>query len=88
MPRYSKEKKEHALSLMSAPHNLVVAEVARRTGVTEPTLYAWRNQARGAGRAVPGDGSNPEDWKPEDKFAVVVETVRIHPPVLTAPSSR
>lgn len=75
MARYSKEKKEHALSLMSPPHNLTVAEVAGRTGVTEPTLYAWRNQARGEGRAVPGDGSNPENWKPEDKFAVVVETL-------------
>lgn len=75
MSRYSKEKKEHALSLMGPPQNLPVAEVAKRTGVTEPTLYAWRNQARAGGRAVPGDGSNAHDWKPEDKFAMVVETL-------------
>lgn len=75
MSRYSKEKKAHALSLMGPPQNLPVAEVARRTGVTEPTLYAWRNQARAGGRAMPGDGSNPDDWKPEDKFAMVVETL-------------
>jgi transposase-like protein len=75
MSRYSKEKQDHALSLMGPPHNLSVAEVAKRTGVTEPTLYAWRKQARAAGRAVPGDGSQPDDWKPEDKFAMVVETL-------------
>lgn len=75
MSRYSKEKKEHALSLMGPPQNLPVAEVSRRTGVTEPTLYAWRNQARTGGRVVPGDGSNANDWRPEDKFAMVVETL-------------
>jgi transposase-like protein len=75
MSRYSKEKKDHALLLMGPPQNLSVAEVAKRTGVTEPTLYAWRNVARAAGRPVPGDGSQPEDWKHEDKFAMVVETL-------------
>ena len=38
MSRYSREKKEHALSLMSPPQNLPVAEVSRRTGVTAPGL--------------------------------------------------
>ena len=75
MSRYSKEKMEHALSLMGPPQNLPVAEVARRTGVTEPTLYTWRNKARAEGRPMPGDGSKPDDWKPEDKFAMVVETL-------------
>lgn len=75
MSRYSKEKKEHALALMAPPSNITVAEASARTGVTEATLYAWRNQARAKGRAVPGDGSGPEDWHPEVRFAVVVETM-------------
>lgn len=75
VPRYRKEKKEHALGLMSPPQNLPVAEVSRRTGISEPTLYGWRNQARARGRAVPGDGSSAEDWRAEDKFAAVVETM-------------
>ena len=75
MPRYSQEKKDYALSLMSPPNNQTVAEVSRRTGITEPTLYAWRNQARVAGRTVPADGNAPDGCCPEDKFAVVVETM-------------
>lgn len=74
MTQYTKEKKEHALTLMSAPQNKAVPEVARLTGIPEATLYLWRRQARSAGRAVPGDGQNPEDWGAADKFAVVLET--------------
>lgn len=74
MTHYTKEKKEHALTLMSAPQNKPVPEVSKLTGIPEATLYLWRKQARSAGRAVPGDGQNPEDWSAADKFAVVLET--------------
>jgi transposase-like protein len=74
MTQYTKEKKEHALTLMSAPQNKPVPEVSKLTGIPEATLYLWRKQARSAGRAVPGDGQNPEDWSAADKFAVVLET--------------
>jgi transposase-like protein len=74
MTQYTKEKKEHALTLMSAPQNKPVVEVSKLTGIPEATLYLWRKQARSAGRAVPGDGQNPEDWSSANKFAVVLET--------------
>lgn len=77
MAKHSEKKKEHAVALMSAPENLSVPEVSRRTGVPEATLYLWRNQARAQGRAVPGDGQNPEQWRSEDKFAVVLETAAL-----------
>lgn len=72
--KYTQEKKEHALALMSAPKNQPVPEVSRQTGIPEATLYLWRKQARSAGRAVPGDGANPEQWSGADKLAVVLET--------------
>lgn len=78
MTRYTQEKKEHALSLMAAPHNKPVADVAQLTGIPEGTLYLWRKQAREQGRAVPGDGENPEHWSAADKFAVVLEAAPLN----------
>ncbi|WP_338848116.1 transposase [Massilia sp. W12] len=42
MMKYTQEKKEHVLKLMSAPQNKSVAEVAEICGVPEATLYLWR----------------------------------------------
>ena len=78
MTRYTQEKKEHALSLMAAPQNKPVTDVAQLTGVPEGTLYLWRKQAREQGRAVPGDGQNPEQWSAADKFAVVLEAAPLN----------
>jgi transposase len=78
MARYTQEKKEHALSLMAAPQNKPVADVAQLTGIPEGTLYLWRKQAREQGRAVPGDGQNPEQWNAADKFAVVLEAAPLN----------
>jgi transposase-like protein len=74
MMQYTKETKEHVLTLMSAPQNKPVVEVSKLTGISEATLYLWRKQARSAGRSVPGDGQNPEDWGAADKFAMLLET--------------
>lgn len=78
MTRYTNDKKEHALSLMAAPQNKPVADVAQLTGIPEGTLYLWRKQAREQGRAVPGDGQNPEQWSAADKFALVLEAAPLN----------
>lgn len=75
MSKYSKEKKEHALKLMSAPEKLSVPEVAVRSGVSKATLYLWQRAARAEGKAVPAGGGVTENWSARDKFGVVVETV-------------
>jgi len=74
MSKYSKEKKEHALSLMRAPEKLSVPEVAARTGVSKATLYLWRNEARRRGVAMPAGAGDAEGWSTRDKFGVVVES--------------
>jgi transposase-like protein len=55
-----------------------VAQVSRETGVSEQTLYNWRNRFRHEGRAVPADSKNPEDWSGENKLAVVIETAALN----------
>ena len=55
-----------------------VAQVSRDTGVSEVTLYNWRNQFRHEGKSVPADPSNPENWSGENKLAVVIETAALN----------
>lgn len=78
MPRYSEAFKEQAVKKMIPPNAQSVAEVSRSVGVSEQTLYNWRNQLRREGKAVPADSSNPESWSGENKLAVVIETAALN----------
>jgi transposase len=78
MPQYSEEFKEHAIRKMMPPNALSVAQVSRETGVSDVTLYNWRNRFRHEGKAVPADPSNPENWSGENKLAVVIETAALN----------
>ena len=63
---------------MMPPNAMSVAQVSRDTGVSDVTLYNWRNQFRHEGKAVPADPSNPENWSGENKLAVVIETAALN----------
>ena len=78
MKRYPQERKQAVLEKMMPPNNVAVSVLARETGISNVTLYHWRKQARSGGIVVPGDGRNPENWSPEDKFAVVLETAALN----------
>ncbi|MBP2243385.1 transposase-like protein [Cytobacillus eiseniae] len=72
--RYTEEMKESILKRMMPPHNEPVSLLSKELGITEPTLYKWRKEARIAGNPTPGDGQGSEQWSSEDKFLVVMET--------------
>ena len=78
MPQYSEGFRERAVQMMMAPNAMSVAQVSRETGVSEQTLYNWRNRYRHEGKAVPADPSNPENWNGENKLAVVIETAALN----------
>ncbi len=78
MPQYSEEFKEQTVCKMMPPNALSVAQVSRETGVSDATLYNWRNRFRHEGKAVPADPSNPENWSGENKLAVVIETAALN----------
>ena len=78
MRHYSDEFKEQVVRKMMPPNAQSVAQVHRDTGISEPTLYAWRNRYRAEGYVVPADQSNPESWRGEDKLAVVIETAALN----------
>ena len=78
MPRYSEEFKAKVVEKMMPPNARKVADVHRETGVSEPTLYAWRREFQNRGHAVPADPANPESWIGRDKLAVVIETAALN----------
>lgn len=78
MKRYPEERKQAVIEKMMPPNNVPVPVLAEETGISDVTLYHWRKQAKARGLVVPGDGKNPENWSPEDKFAVVLETASLN----------
>jgi len=78
MAKYSQEFKEKVVCRLMPPNAESVAQVHRDTGMSEATLYLWRNEYRDKGMAVPADPSNPENWSGENKLAVVIETALLN----------
>lgn len=76
--RYSNERKEAVLKKMLPPENKSIPEIAREEGISEPTLYLWRNAARASGRLLPNADSTPDGWTSADKFSAVVETAAMN----------
>lgn len=84
MTVYSETFKKKLVERMLMPNPRPVAVLARETGVTEPTLYRWRNEATLGG--VSADRSQdkpasstkpPHTWSAEEKLAVVLEAAPI-----------
>lgn len=78
MARYSAEMKASVIQKMMPPNNISIAQLARDTGITDATLYTWRKHAKNQGMPVPGDGKNPDQWKPENQLAVIIETAALN----------
>jgi transposase len=78
MPRYTVEFKEKVVQKMMPPNAQSLSAIHRETGISVPTLSAWRKECAQKGRAVPADPANPEHWSGRDKLAVVVETASLN----------
>ena len=71
---YSPERREAVLKKMLPPDQRSIPDLAREEGISEPTLYAWRNKARKEGRLMPDSDNTPAGWSSQDKFNAVLET--------------
>ncbi len=47
---------------MMPPHNRSISQLAREEGISEATLYNWRNEARSKGILLPDGDTGPEGW--------------------------
>ena len=75
---YSLERKEAVLKKMLPPNNQSIAALAEEEGISDATLYNWRQQARNKGRLMPDSDNTPEGWVSRDKFAAVLETAALN----------
>ncbi|MGJ0638525.1 transposase [Xenorhabdus bovienii] len=62
MTRISPERKSAALAKLLPPYNMTVTAVAQMEGISEATLYNWRNQAKAEGKPLPGADKTTEQW--------------------------
>lgn len=72
MKRYPKERKDAVIAKMSEHPSL--PELAKQEGISLPTLYAWRRQARDQGILMPPGDNTPDGWNSADKFNAVLQT--------------
>ena len=77
MARYSEEFKYSIIVKMIPPQNQSISSIANETGLSEATLYQWRNQARKKGLAAPSGEVESERWSTQDKFLIVMETAQL-----------
>jgi transposase-like protein len=75
--KYSEERKEAILKQLLAPHNRTVVKAAKEEGISEATIYNWRNAARGRGRLPPDNATDSESWSSQDKFNAVLESAAL-----------
>ena len=83
MVRYTQEFKDKIVAKMMPPNAMSVAKVSKETGISEASLYNWRNQYRNQGIAVPADSSNPENWSGENKLAIIIECAALNEQTLS-----
>ena len=76
--KYSQERKDAVLRKMMPPHNRSINQLAKEEGISEPTLYNWRNEARRKGILMPDGDCSPEGWTARDKFAAVLESASLN----------
>lgn len=74
MSRYSPEFKEQMVRKMMPPNNQSVASIHRESGISTPSLYAWKRQFQERGCVVPAKISQPDGWDNKAKLAAVIES--------------
>ncbi|WP_411555934.1 transposase [Pantoea agglomerans] len=77
MKRISPERKARVMAKLLPAYSMAVAAVAQMKGISEATLYNWRNQAKAEGKSVPGADKNSEQWPADARLAVIGETATL-----------
>ena len=73
MPFYSPERKAALLKMLLPPLSLSMAEVARREGCSDMSLFYWRKQAAARGTQLSEPNQAAQNWSAESKLATIIE---------------
>lgn len=74
---YPRKVKETAIRMMMPPENKSIAQIQEKLGIPEATLKKWRQELRANGHAAPANDDPAEQWSSQDKFLIVMETIRM-----------
>ena len=77
MPHYSNERKQSVISKMNGPDRIPIPQLAKQEGISTPTLYNWRNEARAAGQIMPDSDQAPDGWDSAAKFRAVLQAATL-----------
>jgi len=77
MPSYPPERKQAIINKMAAPNPPSIASLSQSEGISEATLYNWRQQARLNGQLLPDTDAGPDGWSAQDRFNAVLETAAL-----------
>jgi transposase-like protein len=76
---YSTQRRESVLKKMLPPNNRSIRELSGEEGISEATLYLWRQKAREEGRFLPDvEHGHSDKWSSSDKFAAVLESAALN----------
>src|SRR5690625_7317984 len=78
MARYSDETRERMVRKMVPPHNRIVASVRRATGISAPTVYAWKRRFQEHGYVIPKKAGAAVGWGGKARLAAIVKTASMN----------
>jgi len=71
--RYSKRLKSSVIKKILPPENQSVPAVAKETGISEQTIYNWKNQALNGTLNLKEDAASPVALNAIEKFSLLIE---------------
>lgn len=77
MPNYPIERKQAVINKMASPQPPTIAQLSIDEGISEATLYNWRQQARQKGQLMPSADGNSSNLTATDRFNAVLETAAL-----------
>lgn len=75
---YTRRIRETAIRMMLPPENIPLRKIAEKLGIPEGTLKKWKQELRENGHPFPEVDPPTDKWSSQDKFLIVMETMKMN----------